>query len=1098
MNGKFLKTGLLFGMLTPVFAFADDGGIFTPPSGDIFMSILSQIIGTLVSAAGWDGDVSSTFLGVGVDPLGIILEVLTTVGMTIAVILVIFAIIKSMLTAGTGDAKGFGKDIGGVFFILRTLYVVVMLFPIPALGGVGLGMVAVTFLFTKSVGLAGTEARAFLGVQEKISTAFNNVQGAKDIRALYGIKMPAPEVSELTYKMFEGYTCQYGLASELLYHNARQTRAELQTKGMEQSKIIGSTTDKVTSIASAADARGKVEVTPISVSAAGSMNQATTQFDITSDSAAAQVIRQQQEAEIANSQAKQQQTRVNSAIRAAQMEISGDISANNYKSQIVGTTNGSRLDAAFNALLLKQPLPSVLNGGSTVPAVSQVIPQGVFAFGAEIGNHNNACGYIDFSQTGDSRSRAHSIISNAEQYFGNSTLPANVKKAGDTLIGFTKESVRTENKLDKITQDDKNSILKIYVDLFNTKYRAEIQNLARQYVMLVNANVRTDWIPNEAGDDIREPNQENTADLMKHRQNLMTSVTKRLDTISQSLEADVISALVAGMTNKTGQDVGLQRNYVNILVKAQEEVQEKGFFTMFKFMTSIQQSIANIQNLTRIVPQYSISAASSPAESYSNFAVAAANTGLSGAQLQSRVGTYYGFLPEYAQSTTSSALYARYGQTASGDPVSPLVGLATGVDLKNLGDYYRHPMILAVETGQNMFHAIEQYEKTVAKQMAEDAKRARETKGGYVGGRENMQLTSLTGAMKGLAFVLSVLLPALPLLYGIGAVLGVLVQFFTFLFMQPFWLAAHLAPEGSKTTGKAGAGYSFLLSVVLALPALVFGFALTMVLMMAFSIPALALFADGMQILSSDVYSGVGDGTTISTSAIWASVGVLFIFALMLLMMLTKMLAIMSDIASKAPTIVGGVASSIYDYAQSIGGQAMESKVESKASAAGAASTSGIIRNGGTSGNTPMNNAQSNHVAQNPVNPVVHNAGSSTVLGGQILNASGDSNIAVNPSNNIRTQADAERYSQAVETTNIVASNSGYHGEQQVIVSQDVAGKVYKDQQAYQGIQIAAQTGGNYHHALHEAHQNSNLEPLKEIASNHQTQTTFNENQNMS
>ena len=150
----------------------------------------------------------------------------------------------------------------------------------------------------------------------------------------------------------------------------------------------------------------------------------------------------------------------------------------------------------------------------------------------------------------------------------------------------------------------------------------------------------------------------------------------------------------------------------------------------------------------------------------------------------------------------------------------------------------------------------------------------------------------------------------------------------------------HLTPEGSKYAGKAAQAYPQIVSMLLAIPSLAFGFILAMVLLQVFGILAITAFADGMDLIYSSNYSPVSHSGAeregyFHLNSLTASFAVFVLFSYLLYQLNIRALSIMTLAADKIPTMIGGAMGQLTEAAQAIGGSVIENKVESKASAIG-------------------------------------------------------------------------------------------------------------------------------------------------------------------
>lgn len=1077
---------------SPTLVLADD--VFTPPKGDLFMGMLAQVIGTLLDYAGWKGETGDTFLGVVGDPLHVLLEMVSTLGMTVAMGWILFSMLSTLLTSSS-EGKTLIKDLGGPFYILRVLVVLFLLFPL--FKGLGFGMVLLTYLYSKSVGFAGTEWKGFLGLQEGLTTQAQSLNG--NINGLYAIKMPNPQVHELTYKVFEGYTCMYGIASEQLFTNDARTRAVLENRS-HQMAGVGQTAQKVAANTAAANATvGLLVGKEIEEGNVVGSSTISTGQDINTESAQAQSNRMTDFAAQAIQNKALSDALIRSAVEARSTEV-GAVSPQHYQGQLQNAAGGTQqLDDAYLALLQGKhkgtqhtannaPANLMAVAGKTIKDNNNVLSFGYIPPSGDA--TQAACGTVDFNRHATIGIKAQADAQAIQQQIGLSfTNGGNGDgKAKDVFVGaaenvIQKREARRKKGIDAASQQ---SILQAYVKLFDTKYRAKLQDLAKRYVHLVNTNVRTDWVVD--GQKLRAPNQQDHDKLERLRQNLRGAFAAELDKIAHELERDVLNAAVAELKAQTNKDIGDTENYMNVLLLAQQAAEDEGFMSAFKFMTALQNSVANMQTLTRILPYYSTTAAETPEETFEVLAAPSVKTGLSGTKIKKRLQEHYGLMPEFSQFSSSPALYSKYTEAGRATD-NPLMSLAYGADVRNIGETYRHPFVLAVESGHTMMDAIQEYtDRKDAKSSAHTA--------------NSMAINTLVGSLYAMGMMLAFFLPALPLLYGIGAALGAVVNFLVILFATPIVLALHLTPEGSKYAGKAAAAYPQITSMLLSLPSLMFGYAVAMIMIQVFGILAISLFSEGMGLLSSSNYSPITSGTSSTTGGLnignlTASFAVFVLFTFMLYQLIIKSLATSTMVADKLPTLIGGAMGVLADYAQSVGTM-IENKMEQRASAAGSGvsayqnTTNQISPVSGTTAPTPVTGSpvslpQQGSVAAPANTTVVGGGGAPLVMGGShIQNQQHVSTGAVggNSSNVVINDAvTRHNYNEAQGNALKVAAASGYSDPVQATqVSHEIAQVTHQNQQAVQGLSVAASTGGSYRAQIDSTLQTRSAEAFAQVA----------------
>lgn len=977
---RILKTIAAFSaVIFPVLARAEEG-LFTPPEGDLFMAMLSQVVGKLLKAAGWESDGTGVYAGITGDPLHTTLELISTVGVGFALSLVAFSMLSTLIhSSQTG--KTFIQDLGGAFYVGRTVTILFLL--VPFWNGLGLGMILLTWAFSKMVGFGGTEWKSFLGMQEKfIKTETKN----DNIKSLYAIKVPRPEVSELVYRVFEGYVCMYGAASQQLYNNEQKKRqqdiAQIQQND-EGNRSLVENNDSADwdrrSFNKENDKATNVEIDKPDSKSEGNLYGDTgdkikdQSQDIVSTSAKADAVDDRKKWAGANGKSSEIANKIRDKYIEARKEvISGEksIDKNNYPKDKVGISdvtsikNTAKLDKAY------EDLTHVGSGGNsqthTGSAGTVSIPKSgkahaiaqskLLAFGYENRGDSDlresACGFVNFGSEfapseNNIAARADRIRNNGNGYISNAPGNNNKNTIGQLFVGTeTILSMQEEsrNREKRRLQLDK-PVLAIYAELFDGSgkngYAAQIQMLAKQYVEAINTHSRTDFKVIEGM--MRPVTSRVVGDVFdKNKRALQKGVAHELDKIAGKLEQDVLKEIRTGLDKKAkeSRDANSAKeanNYIDILQKAQNDAEQQGFFSMFKFMTALQNDIATVQNLTRTVPEFSNSAAKS---SDAAFARLARNEngaiGLRNTPLKTSIEENYGYMNQFTQFSQSKSLRAKYGGV-SVSRANPLMELAYGADIRNLADGYRHPMVMTVEAGHTMLNAIELY--TNSSHIA-----AQSNSGGKGSARTSTSagnaVNALVSSMYAMGMMLAYFIPAMPLLYGIGAVLGITVNFFTILFSLPFVLAMHLTPEGSKYAGKAAQAYPQIVSMLLAIPSLAFGFILAMVLLQVFGILAITAFADGMDLIYSSNYSPVSHSGAeregyFHLNSLTASFAVFVLFSYLLYQLNIRALSIMTLAADKIPTMIGGAMGQLTEAAQAIGGSVIENKIESKASAIG-------------------------------------------------------------------------------------------------------------------------------------------------------------------
>ena len=1050
---RILKTIAAFSaVIFPVLARAEEG-LFTPPEGDLFMAMLSQIVGKLLKAAGWQSDGTGVYAGITGDPLHTTLELISTVGVGFALSLVAFSMLSTLIhSSQTG--KTFIQDLGGAFYVGRTVTILFLL--VPFWNGLGLGMILLTWAFSKMVGFGGTEWKSFLGMQEKfIKTETKN----DNIKSLYAIKVPRPEVSELVYRVFEGYVCMYGAASQQLYNNEQKKRqqdiAQIQQND-EGNRSLVENNDSANSDRAFFDKKND-KATNVEIAGSGRSERSERSErsdkndsksennlygytgdeikdqsqDIVSTSAKADAVDDRKKWAGANGKSSEIANKIRDKYIEARKEvISGEksIDKNNYPKDKVGISditsikNTAKLDKAYEDLTHVGSRGNSQTHAGSAGTVSMsksgkahaIAQSKLLAFGYENRGDSDirrsACGFVnfgsEFAPSGNNiATRTDRIMNNGKGYISGTPGNNNKNTIGQLFVGTeTILSMQEEsrNREKKRLQLDK-PVLAIYAELFDGSgkngYAAQIQMLAKQYVEAINTHSRTDF---KVVDGVMRPVTAGVVGdvLNKNKLAFQQGVAHELDKIAGKLEQDVLKEIRTGLDKKAkeSRDANSAKeanNYIDILQKAQNDAEQQGFFSMFKFMTALQNDIATVQNLTRTVPEFSNSAGKSSDAAFTRLARNDSGAiGLKNIPLKKVIGKAYGYMDQFTRFSQSKSLRAKY-DNVDVSKANPLMELAYGADIRNLTDGYRHPMVMTVEAGHTMLNAIELY--TNSSHIA-----AQSNSGSNGGARTSTSagnaVNALVSSMYAMGMMLAYFIPAMPLLYGIGAVLGITVNFFTILFSLPFVLAMHLTPEGSKYAGKAAQAYPQIVSMLLAIPSLAFGFILAMVLLQVFGILAITAFADGMDLIYSSNYSPVSHSGAeregyFHLNSLTASFAVFVLFSYLLYQLNIRALSIMTLAADKIPTMIGGAMGQLTEAAQAIGGSVIENKVESKASAIGqgasayqqnsgsGGSGSGGVVSGGkaaapiTAGGSPNKTASASKQSDRPMVSNVSHAG---------------------------------------------------------------------------------------------------------------------------
>lgn len=174
--------------------------------------------------------------------------------------------------------------------------------------------------------------------------------------------------------------------------------------------------------------------------------------------------------------------------------------------------------------------------------------------------------------------------------------------------------------------------------------------------------------------------------------------------------------------------------------------------------------------------------------------------------------------------TQSSSMWSKIVQS--------IVGVFTGLDLENLQNTSKHPILVLQDAGNRMINA---WSASATALMVVLAATGIKVLGNgfdaaplvitFIG----FAFLPIAGLVT-LGFTLAYLLPNLPFLMWIGIVLGWLIMCVEAVLAAPLWAVMHLHPNGDDLTGRGGNGYMLLLGLLLRPALTVFGLIAALVL----------------------------------------------------------------------------------------------------------------------------------------------------------------------------------------------------------------------------------------------------------------------------
>ena len=933
-NSVWMMMGILalsFFIIIPSLAHAQT--MFTPNEGDISLNILSQLFGDLVDAAngGEKGKYAKAglWLGAGLDPFQHVLRTFNFCCMFVGGLLAAYAITLGLVnTAHEGVA--FGKELNNPFFWLRTGGGVT--FILPFVSGYCLLQVVVMWVVIQSVGMADTTWKAWFGVNDaEIGCSWGDRNSCSDsiekgnIQDLYALKMPSPQVAEIAYKTFEGYTCVYGLASE-------QIKSELDNVDAKQSVANTVNLNNFSSTMSqiAAEKGAPTMVIPQNGTEIGT-NQVNSGFSKFGENNG------KTEEEVAN-------------IREQQRLALAEQNRNKAREAYNTTRNAnlSKLDTHVKNLNLNTEYKAANYSGNT--------NNKVFRFGvgnipsASTGKADSfACGYIDFGNAVGSIANQRLYDTARKVQPANSQMVRKAGSSGNPMVSYNNmlDAQKDRNARNgKIVANDKQKILDIYVQKYQSLHD-EIRGLAKNYVMEVNEKLRFPaQIDNRDAANTIDDNKASQIKaelLIKYNDAIRAAYTK----FEQELIKEIYDVYMkanneqyAANRKRNGSSITSLSsnndfgNYVDFIKVARDNATTDGWVTGGMWYMSMTQSISKLHELTSIRPQ--ISWASTRNSDYTKLFQDRNQLATINKNIVSNMIDNYGLFNEHAKYSTDKTIL-QASENSALDNTNAITALGMNIDVTNLFDSNRHPVILLTETGHNLIGAAENFMQLNSYWGARQTKMS-VTRDGNVAPDPNnpasqagVMFSYFAGAIMVMGFMMAYYLPALPFLIWIGAVLGWLISVIEAVIIAPLWGAMHLHPEGSKYTGKGQAGYSLLMSLALRPTLMIIGLIASLVIVQVFGMFVNYIFAIGMNVSLQPSDAVSSDITPSKLMYILALYGIYMIF---MMNMITKMFNIMTTLPDQILKWIGGSNGNLSEYG-AIGGDQTYGKLSSLAGSGG-------------------------------------------------------------------------------------------------------------------------------------------------------------------
>lgn len=157
---------------------------------------------------------------------------------------------------------------------------------------------------------------------------------------------------------------------------------------------------------------------------------------------------------------------------------------------------------------------------------------------------------------------------------------------------------------------------------------------------------------------------------------------------------------------------------------------------------------------------------------------------------------------------------------------------------------------------------------------------------------------------------LSYVIPFMPALIWLGILAGWIIQVFTAILAASIWAVMHLHPNGDDLTGKGGNGYNLVMGLLFRPVLSVFGLIATLSVMQVFGQFVNKIFADNFLVSQQD-----------SNLFIWM-IGIIaasLMYCVAQLTTIKKLLEIMHIVPDSLMEWIGGGASTLGEYAKSLG-----------------------------------------------------------------------------------------------------------------------------------------------------------------------------------
>lgn len=933
------------------YAYAD--GIMTPNPDDLSLQILSQLFGELFGYAGFSkpSEANAIFSQPFLDPFQYALMFFNKACLIAGGLFAAWAIGTGLVnTANEGTLLG--KELNHPMFWVRTAAGVFFILPI--FSGYCALQVIVAWVIIQSVGLADVTWKAYFNIYES-----EIEKAGHGMKALYSMKMPSPQTAQLAYKTFEGYVCLYGLESL----KAESDVIQLGSNANDNTKIFAPE-NSISEVASKHD----------------NENPTTVQFPLKNTD---------------------QNENGSGILKTVWDNITSFANSDNKKGEELNKAKNEQIAAEKKAqeLELKQAISKAFTNaltGNNIYTATQEFAKNknltkyedkVFYFGLQSGDKQNPeslkdiCGYIDFNRTDFIKNNLMVHSDSIKNHLASKDESPAGKTEDKTVMKLKLVNDLEKDLLAKASKNVLNRKEKVLLFYQNTlkKVSNEIEKIAKEYVKEIN-----DLYLNDKYDENPNPNKEN--DFYKNKDMALAKAMKRLKAQISQIENNFVNNAIKDINaqedatkftyeNEHGSIkalknlVNAKKDKINITVNAEKDMKSEDFIDFMSLAAanaerdgwvnagmwymSLARSINSVHQMFSVSPYAKwVTGVNNVDERMENVAGKLFSNSKNIDLLQSR----YGLIEEWQDYIPDSGVSDMLAlKSEGGNAVNSMAVLATGIDLSNMYDYQRHPVILISEMGHNLMNSSKrllEYNSYLSAWKSNYKSIKNNEVAGANGGKggknkvidpqdpltQSTQMTSyFIGSVIIMGFMMAYYLPVVPFLIWLGAILGWLVSVVEAIFIAPLWGAMHLYPEGHKYTGKGAVGYSLLFGMVFRPALLTLGLIASMVIIQVFGSFVNYLFYTGFTISQGEEIIQAKDGLTefIYVLAMYA------VYAIFMSSLITKMFNLITIMPDHILKWIGGQSSNLSEYGN-IGSNETYGKFQGLAGSAGNAYGSSI------------------------------------------------------------------------------------------------------------------------------------------------------------